>query len=92
VTAAFIGSPTSGSTPLSVQFTDQSSTSAGCTILSWAWDFGDGQTSTLQSPLHLFTKASPGGSSQRFDVSLTVTVSPSGSDSESKPNYITVSP
>ena len=92
VTAEFAGVPTSGSTPLSVQFTDQSTTSAGCTIDSWAWDFGDGQTSSQQDPVHLFTKTSPGGSSQRFDVSLTVTVLPGGSDTESKNRYITVSP
>jgi len=92
VTAAFVGAPTTGKTPLIVQFTDQSATSAGCTIVSWAWTFGDGQTSTQQSPLHQFTKTSPGNGSQRFDVALTVTVSPSGSDVESKNNYIVVSP
>jgi Flp pilus assembly protein TadG len=92
VTAAFVGVPTSGKTPLSVQFTDGSTTSAGCTIATWAWAFGDGQTSTLRNPLHLFTKTSNGNGSQRFDVTLTVTVTPSGSDVEFKNNYIVVSP
>ena len=36
-----------------VKFTDQS-TSAPGTIVSWAWDFGDGNTSTTQSPLHTY--------------------------------------
>jgi hypothetical protein len=92
VTAEFIGTPTSGSGgSLTVQFTDQSTAAAGCTIASWAWDFGDGQTSTLRNPAHLFTKTSPGNSPHRFDVSLTVTLSTPGSDVESKNNYITVS-
>jgi hypothetical protein len=92
VTAAFVGSPLSGAGgSLSVQFTDQSTASIGCTIVSWAWNFGDGQTSTLPSPSHLFVRTSPGNSSQKFDVSLTVTVASGGSDPEAKNNYITVS-
>jgi gliding motility-associated-like protein len=39
-----------------VVFTDQSSAS-GAAISSWAWDFGDGQTSTLQNPTHSYTTA-----------------------------------
>ncbi len=46
-----------------VSFTDQSS---GTQPLGYLWDFGDGTTSTEQSPTHLF--ASPG----IFSVSLTV--------------------
>ena len=47
-TASFTASPTSGTAPLNVQFTD---TSTGAPT-SWAWDFGDGGTSTSQSPSH----------------------------------------
>ena len=44
-------------------FTDQSTNSP----TSWAWDFGDGNTSTLQNPTHTYT--APG----TFNVCLTVT-------------------
>ena len=48
--ASFVANPVSGDIPLTVNFTD---TSAGAT--SWHWDFGDGNTSTLQNPTHVFT-------------------------------------
>ncbi len=50
--ADFSASPTTGDVPLTVRFTD---TSAGSTIRSWSWDFGDGKTSTLQNPEHLYS-------------------------------------
>jgi PKD repeat protein len=79
-TAGFSGSPRSGSIPLAVQFTDQSS--AGTyPISSRSWSFGDGGTSTAQNPSHTYNSA---GS---FTVSLTVTTS-AGSDSETKSAYI----
>jgi len=40
----------------SIYFLDQSSASVGF-INAWEWDFGDGNTSTLQNPAHLFTLA-----------------------------------
>lgn len=49
-----------------VTFTDNSTSSAS-TITTWLWDFGDGQTSTTQSPVHLYTSAGD------FSVKLTVT-------------------
>ncbi|HEY0764376.1 MAG TPA: PKD domain-containing protein [Pyrinomonadaceae bacterium] len=48
------------------RFLDQSTDSDG-PIVSWAWDFGDGGTSTERNPLH--TYAQPGN----YTVTLTVT-------------------
>jgi hypothetical protein len=44
--ASFTESATSGTAPLTVQFTDTSTQSP----TSWQWDFGDGSTSTQQNP------------------------------------------
>jgi len=49
-TASFTATPTSGTAPLVVQFSD---TSAGVPV-SWAWNFGDGTTSTAQNPSHTY--------------------------------------
>ncbi|MBN1997512.1 PKD domain-containing protein [candidate division KSB1 bacterium] len=77
--AQFGAEPRSGDLPLTVQFSDSSSG----LITGWLWNFGDGQTSTLQNPQHTFN--SPG----IFDVALEVT-GPGGSDTEVKEDYITV--
>ncbi len=45
----FTADVTEGYAPLQVQFTDASTFAT-----SWAWDFGDGETSTDQSPAHTF--------------------------------------
>ncbi len=50
-TAGFTATPSTGTAPLVVNFTD---TSSG-TPTSWAWTFGDGGTSTAQSPSHTYT-------------------------------------
>ncbi len=47
-------------------FVDNSS-AVGSTITAWAWNFGDGNTSTLQNPMH--TYAAPG----TYTVTLSVT-------------------
>jgi hypothetical protein len=51
--ANFTGSPRSGLPPLEVQFSD---TSTG-DIISWRWSFGDGKTSSEQSPRHIYERA-----------------------------------
>ncbi|WP_113922726.1 PKD domain-containing protein [Cognataquiflexum aquatile] len=51
-----------------VQFTNLSTGSS----LTYLWKFGDGQSSTLESPEHLFEKA-VGNGTQSFVVELTVT-------------------
>ncbi|MCK5732724.1 MAG: PKD domain-containing protein, partial [Candidatus Latescibacteria bacterium] len=78
--AAFSGTPTEGTKPLEVQFTDASTGEFD----SWDWDFGDGGTSTAQSPL-LYTYDEAGV----YTVSLTVSGS-GGEDTERKVGYITV--
>ena len=55
------------------------------TASSWLWDFGDGNTSTLQFPTH--TYASVGN----YTVSLTGTYSSSCQGTETKTAYVTVS-
>ena len=77
--AAFTGSPTSGTVPLSVSFTDQSTNIP----TSWSWTFGDGGTSTAQHPIHEYTTAGT------FTVTLTVS-NAWGSDGETKTGYVTV--
>ncbi len=48
-----------------MSFTDQS-TGGNYNLVSWMWDFGDGNTSTDQNPIHVFEN--PG----QYDVTLTV--------------------
>ncbi len=77
--ASFTGTPTTGTEPLLVNFTDSSTGS----ITSWAWTFGDGGTSTAASTSHIYTTAGT------YTVALTVT-GPGGSDTLTRTNYITV--
>lgn len=79
--AAFVATPTSGTAPLTVSFTDQSTG----TITSWAWDFENDGTvdSTQQNPAHTYT--TPG----TYEVKLGVT-GPGGTDDQVKTRYITV--
>jgi PKD repeat protein len=64
-TAAF-SAPATSLAMLPVQFTDQSTDSDGH-VVGFHWDFGDGQTSSLRSPSHVFA------STGTFSVALTVT-------------------
>lgn len=77
---SFTSAVTSGTSPLTVQFIDSSAN----TPVSWAWSFGDGNTSAEQSPSHTYSAA---GS---YTVTLTAT-NAEGSDTLSKSGYITVS-
>lgn len=64
-TAAFTDdAPTCVGNP--INFTDNSLPN-GSTIASWAWDFGDGTTSTLVNPSHIY------GAAGTYTVTLTVT-------------------
>jgi PKD repeat protein len=61
------GGPYSGSAGIAVSFSSSGSTDPDGTIASYAWSFGDGGTSTLANPTHIYTSA---GS---FTATLTVT-------------------
>jgi PKD repeat protein len=79
--ANFTASPTNGVAPLNVAFTDTSSGSP----TSWAWTFGDGGTSTAQSPNYIYTV--PG----TYSVTLIASNS-GGSSTNTQANLITVMP
>lgn len=61
----------------SIQFYDDSRSAS-----SYSWNFGDGNSSTLQNPAHNYNSAG------QYTVSLTI----NGSVTETKTNYITVLP
>ncbi len=65
-TVSATGSPLSGVAPLAVDFSASASSVNGA-IVSWAWDFGDGNASTEQNPSHTYVSASA------FTAELTVT-------------------
>jgi PKD repeat protein len=67
--AAFSADVTEGCDNLTVQFTDESTNSP----TTWAWDFGNGDTSDEQNPQYTYT------TSGTYTVTLTVT-NPGGSD------------
>jgi PKD repeat protein len=79
--ADFLAAPTRGMAPLTVQFTDESMGA----VDSWNWTFGDGSSSSLRNPSHLYNN--PG----RYTVTLTVTGSNS-TDTITKTDYIKVNP
>ena len=56
---------TFGCETLSVQFADLTAPTG--TVASWLWDFGDGNTSTDENPLHVYQNAGT------YTVSLTIT-------------------
>jgi len=79
--AGFSASPTSGEAPLAVSFTNQSTGE----IDTWSWTFGDGGSSSAQSPSHTYDE--PGD----YAVSLTVT-GPGGSDSATASIHVEPAP
>jgi PKD repeat protein len=81
--ADFVATPLAGTTPLSVTFTDLSSNAT-----AWLWERNSGSGyatfSTTQNPTAIFTEGS-------WSIRETAT-NAFGSDSETKTNYIIVSP
>jgi uncharacterized repeat protein (TIGR01451 family) len=95
-TAGFTASTVSGTVPLSVTFTDESTSATG--IVEWNWSFGDGGNANLQHPTHVFT--SPGVYTVMLSVAdrcgedtatLTITVLDDGEECEidfyAEPNH-----
>ena len=77
--AGFSATPTSGTAPLAVTFTNTSTGS----ITSEAWDFGDGGSSSASNPSHTYTNAGV------YTIVLTV-FGPGGSNTLTQAGYITV--
>ncbi len=71
-----------GASPLTVQFTGSNSTDPENGPLTYAWDFGDGGTSTTANPSHIFNAAA--GVPTVFTVTLTVR------DNQNQPNSTTL--
>ena len=68
------------------QFTDLSSSSGQETVTSWAWTFGDGNTSSLQNPTHLYS--TPG----TYNVQLQATTNNNCTGSRTIPYTVYVLP
>ncbi len=66
-TAQISGLPGGGCFPYN--FMPVATISSADTVLSWLWNFGDGATSTLQLPSHIYNVQG------QYDVSLTITTS-----------------
>jgi PKD repeat protein len=80
-TASSSADITSGIAPLTVSFQGSGTDSDG-TINSYHWDFGDGETKTMQNPAHTFKK------SGTYIITLTVTDNNGGTSTNM--NTITV--
>jgi gliding motility-associated-like protein len=78
----FTQNTTFGCEPLTVNFTDNSTTLNN--ITNWLWRFGDGTTSTQQNPSHTYTTFG------NYSVTLIVTTSQGCSDSLLMSNLISV--
>ncbi|WP_455219768.1 PKD domain-containing protein [Kaarinaea lacus] len=61
------GGPYNGTVDVAVQFDGTGSTDTDGSIVSYAWDFGDGNSGTGVGPVHIYTTAGT------YDVTLTVT-------------------
>lgn len=77
--SAFYATKTSGKSPLAVKFIDKSTNNP----TSWSWSFGDGSTSNVQNPVHIYTKKGT------YTVTLKVTNS-AGSNTLTKSRYIKI--
>ena len=77
------GSGYFGCGPLTVNFVESSMTNGG-SIVSWLWSFGDGHTSSEQTPTH--TYINPG----IYNVSLAITTTAGCTNTDVKNNFVQV--
>jgi PKD repeat protein len=86
VVANFSANVTGGCSPLSVSFTNNSTSPNPTTnpIVSWNWNFGNGQTSTLQNPPTQIYQIGV------YDVTLTVTTQSGCTATFTSTDYIKV--
>ena len=83
-TASFVGNPLSGCSPLTVNFSDQS-TSGGSPITTLSWTFGDGVFTTgVPNPAHVYATGV-------YTVTHAVSDANGCWDSLTIPNYVTAS-
>ncbi len=88
VNAEFSATPLTGYAPLQVTFTDHSSGS-GTSVTSWQWDFeNNGVTDATGAGPHTYTYTTVGS----YTVKLTVSDNAGRTDTETKFNYVIVSP
>lgn len=79
-------SPLSGYAPLAVGFSSNGSSDADGVIVAYAWNFGDGSTSTTANPLYTYNKVGT------FTPTLTVTDSQGLKDTKSLSITVTQNP
>ena len=82
LTADFAADDTTVVINQSIYFTDNSIGAED--IIAWQWDFGDGNTTTVQNPVYSYAATG------NYTITLTVT-DEFGSDTQIKTNYITIS-
>ncbi|HSC37871.1 MAG TPA: PKD domain-containing protein, partial [Chitinophagaceae bacterium] len=80
---SFVPSATGGCFPLAINFTNNSTPGSG-TIANYTWDFGDGNTGTMQNPGNTYNAAGT------YNVSLQVTNSNGCSTTLTSPSPITI--
>lgn len=83
--AKLVASDTSGCVPAPISFADISAP-GDASITSWLWDFGDGTTSSQQSPHHTYTN--PG----IYTVTLLVRDANGCRNELTRPDYMTIMP
>jgi len=81
----FTAQPTSGCSPLTVSFQNQTTVPGGGAVSSYLWNFGNGSTSSATSPSGVFSDGT-------FDISLTATTAQGCQSSLSMPGMITAHP